>query len=179
MAFAVWIGLGTAAMIGRFSRQLPRLGWVLGLALLAYFGLRSMAFMGQVDASRDGRAEAFGGEVLASLPQDALVFAKGDQAIFALWYYHFALGERQDLVVIASDLLHFDWYQETLEAEYPSLVLPGPFPWPGTVALANPSRNACYVQYAGQTEIECMEPLTSPSRSFMVKSSTGHSRAYR
>ena len=162
IAFAVWIGLGTAGLTGRLSQRLPRWGWALGLALLAAFGLRSLAVWVQVDASRDGRAEAFGGEVLASLPQNALVFAKGDQAVFALWYFHFALGERPDLTVFATDLLHFDWYQETLQVTYPALVVPGPFPWPETIVRANPTRAICYVQYSGHPEMDCSKPTASP-----------------
>jgi hypothetical protein len=75
--------------------------------------------------------------------------------VFALWYFHFALEERPDLVVVASDLLHFDWYLESLRARYPSLVLPGPLPFPETLATANPARAVCYVAYTDRTEIDC------------------------
>jgi len=64
--------------------------------------------------------------------------------------------------VLAEDLLHFDWYQENLRATYPSLVVPGPFPWPEKIALENPSRTICYVQYADQTEMECSQPIDLP-----------------
>jgi hypothetical protein len=79
-----------------------------------------------------------------------------------LWYVHFALGERPDLAVVASDLLHFDWYQENLKATYPSLAVPGPFPWPETIIEANPSREACYVQYSDRAEVSCSQPLEPP-----------------
>lgn len=72
-----------------------------------------------------------------------------------MWYFHFALGERPDLVVVAADLLHFDWYQENLRATYPSLVVPGPFPWPETLARANPWRAVCTVEYADGTATTC------------------------
>jgi hypothetical protein len=97
----------------------------------------------------------FGRQVMAEVPNDALVFVKGDRAVFGLWYFHFALNQRPDLVVIAEELLHFDWYQETLQDTYPMLTVPGPFPWPQNVADANPARPKCHVQYIDHAEIEC------------------------
>ena len=108
-----------------------------------------------VDASQDDRAENFVKEVFTVAPENAIIFAEGDQAIFSLWYFHFALEERTDLVVLATDLLHYDWYQESMKARYPSLVLPGPFPFTTTVVAANPARDICYVQYDNRVKILC------------------------
>jgi hypothetical protein len=160
--FAIWIGLGSAGLLDPFFRRSTKVGFVFGLLLVAYFAGRSLTYSSQIDASRDARAETFSREVLAAAPENALLFAQGDGALFALWYSHFALEARPDLAVIAPDLLHFDWYQETLRSTYPELSLPGPLPWPGTVAAANPARPACYVQYTDQTEIECLQPMTVP-----------------
>ena len=162
ISFAIWIGLGSAGLVKALSPRLPILGLGLGLLLIGYFVGRSVVYVSEVDASDDLRAESFGREVLAAAPENALIFAKGDRAVFTLWYYHFGLSERPDLAVMASDLLHFDWYQENLQSTYPSLAVPGPFPWLGTIAAANPSRPACYVQYADQTEIECAGRMTTP-----------------
>ena len=93
----------------------------------------------------------------ACVPENALVFAKGDRAIFTLWYFHFALKERPDLAIIATDLLHFDWYQETLQSTYPSLTLLEPYPWPATIEAANPARPVCSVEYTDVAEVECTE----------------------
>jgi hypothetical protein len=84
------------------------------------------------------------------------VFAKGDKAIFTMWYFHYALQNRPDLVVVVTDLLHFDWYQETLHTNYPNLELPGPFPFAETVAVANPERPVCYIEYTQLTDIHCL-----------------------
>ncbi len=162
ISFAIWIGLGSAGLVKGLSPRLPLLGFGLGLILMGYFVGRSVTQMSELDASADLRAESFGREVLSAVPENAMIFAKGDRAIFTLWYFHFALSQRPDLAVMASDLLHFDWYQENLQSTYPSLAVPGPFPWPETMALANPARPACYVQYADQAEIECAGLLTTP-----------------
>ena len=125
------------------------------LFFLVFLSARSLSFAAEVDASGDRRAERFAQEVLSTAPDHALVFAKGDRAVFSLWYFHFALGERRDLAIIAVDLLHFDWYRENLHATYPSLEISGRFAWPETIALDNPSRPLCAVEYTTQAEIHC------------------------
>jgi hypothetical protein len=139
-----------------------RFGLAVSFVFLFYLLGLAVSHWPEIDASHDMRAEDFGRQILESAPWNALVFAEGDQAVFTTWYFHFALHERPDLVVIATDLLHFDWYQENLRFTYPSLVVPGPFPWPETIAIANASRAACYIQYADHAEIHCLKPLTSP-----------------
>jgi hypothetical protein len=158
LAFSIWIGVGITSLGQEFVGRFSNLGLVLGVLMTGYFIGHAILNHNQVDASQDLRAEIFTQEVLSTAPKESIIFAKGDQAVFALWYYHFGLQQRTDLAVIASDLLHFDWYQETLETTYPGLNLPGSFPWPETVAAANPSRPACFVEYTNQTEIECSSP---------------------
>jgi hypothetical protein len=162
LSFAIWIGLGLAGLARQFPRRFSGLGLGLGILLIFYFAARSFTQVSHIDASHDLRAESFGREVLIAAPENAIVFAKGDQAVFALWYLHFALGERPDLAVLATDLLHFDWYQENLRSTYPSLVIPGPFSWPENIVHGNPLRPVCYVQYMNRVEIDCLKPLAAP-----------------
>jgi len=162
ISFAIWIGLGVVGLVRQFPQRFSIVGLGPGVLVIVYFVSRSAIQASQVDASHDLRAESFGREVLSVAPPDAIIFAKGDQAVFALWYFHFALHERPDLLVLATDLLHFDWYQENLQAIYPTLVVPDPFPWPETIVQANPLRAICYVQYTDYAEINCSKPLTPP-----------------
>lgn len=157
ISFAIWIGLGTGSLMEAASRakRWHSFGRVISLGLIIYLLGLSVYHWPQVDASHDLRAENFGKEVLAAAPTDAIVFAQGDRAVFTMWYFHFALQKRPDIAVLATDLLHFDWYQAVLRSVYPSLVLPEPPPWPGRVAAANPQRPVCYVQYSQQAEINC------------------------
>lgn len=155
ISFAIWIGMGTGHVLARLGHRSDRIRMGLGLLLVSYFLIHAMLDFKQIDVSRDLRAEIFGREVLDTVPENALIFAKGDRAVFTLWYFHFALKERSDLVVIAEDLLHFAWYQEVIHGTYPMVDIPGPFPWPETIALTNPSRPVCYIQYIDQSEINC------------------------
>ena len=135
------------------ARRVSKLGWAACLATLLYLFILAGGHWPQVDASRDARAEQFGGLVMAQMPADALVFAEGDQVIFSLWYFHYALRQRDDIAVIARDLLSYAWYQETLKATYPSLSVPGPLS--DAIISANPGRPVCIVEYDGQALIRC------------------------
>jgi len=156
LCFAVWIGLGVGGVMDIFARWFHRIGVAGGLIFILYLFILAGNHWHQVDASQDFRAERFGEEVLAQAPANAIVFAKGDKAIFTMWYFHYALQNRPDLVVIATDLLHFDWYQETLHSTYPNLDLPGPFPFTETVMLANSERPVCFLQFTNKAEIDCL-----------------------
>jgi hypothetical protein len=162
LSFAIWIGLGVAGLLNQFSRWHLLLRTIFAFLLLGYWAGQSFIHLDQQDASADDRAEAFGRAVLSAAPKNAVLFAKGDRAVFTLWYFHFALGERPDLAVVAEDLLHFDWYQENLRSTYPSLMVPAPFPWPETIASVNPSRPMCYAQYDDATSFHCLPDVLTP-----------------
>jgi hypothetical protein len=162
LCFAIWIGLGIAGLTNQFMSQTPVLQLGFGLLVIGFAVLRALTFVGEIDASHDVQAESFGREILSRAPKNSILFAQGDAALFTLWYFHLALDERPDLAIVAVDLLHFDWYQENLHSIYPSLVIPGPFPWPETIASMNPARVVCYVQYAGHGEMNCSPPELTP-----------------
>ena len=154
-SFAIWISLGLTGLIRNLARIRPRLAWILYPLFLVYFFVMAVPTFPMVDASHDLQAEEFGKRVLETAPEAAVLFVEGDRAVFAMWYFHFALHKRPDLAVLATDLLHFDWYQESLRKAYPALVLPGPFPFPSTIVAANPGRAYCYVKYELQPDIVC------------------------
>lgn len=156
LCFAIWIGVGLAGLMDILDQRFRRIGVAGGLILIVYLFVLAGNHWRQVDASRDLRAERFGGEVLAQVPRNAIVFAEGDKAIFAMWYFHYALKERSDLVVVATGLLSFDWYQESLLTAYPGLKLSVPFPFSETVAEENPGRSVCFIEYVETAKIDCL-----------------------
>ena len=162
LVFAVWIGLGVGDILGRIPSGSRVLLWGAGILIAAYLGFQAFSVAPQVDASKDQRAEMFGRQVMAEVPKEALVFVRGDRAVFTVWYFHFALGQRPDVAVVVEELLHFDWYLETLRYTYPALGVPGPLPWAQNVADANPNRQACFVEYAELAEILCSGSVEIP-----------------
>jgi hypothetical protein len=161
LCFAIWIGLGVDGLMDILVRRFRKIGVVGGFIFILYLFSLAGNHWHQVDASQDLRAERFGREVLAQAPANAIVFAKGDKAIFTMWYFHYALRNRPDLAVVVTDLLPFDWYQETLHFNYPALKLPGPFPFAETMAMDNPNRPFCHIEYIQITAIQCL-PAKAP-----------------
>ncbi|MCE9644916.1 MAG: DUF2723 domain-containing protein [Chloroflexi bacterium] len=158
MCFSIWIGFGLNGLMEMTGLRSSRLGIAAGIFFLFFLWMYAGKNWHQVDASRDFRAERFGEQILVKAPENAIVFAKGDKAVFTLWYFHLALKKRPDLIVVASDLLHFDWYQKSLLGTYPQLNLPGPFPFTETVVLANSAHPVCYVEYIQLPDILCPSP---------------------
>ena len=161
LCFAVWIGMGLGRMMDSLSRRPRCMGGLIGMILIFTLLIHAWGQRTQVNASDDLRAESFGRSVLSLAPTHALVLTKGDEAVFTMWYFQYALGNRLDLAIVAPDLLQFDWYLQSLQTTYPDLNLPGPFPFPETVIAANPERPICYVKYILASEINCL-----PARGF-------------
>ncbi len=156
LCFAIWIGVGLGRLMELSSRRFRIIGAGVGLIFIILVLFQAWKIWPQVDASHDQRAEAFGKNVLSLAPARAIVFAKGDEAVFSLWYFQYALRTRPDLAIVSSDLLQFKWYLQTLHSTYPDLNLPVPFPFVETVVEANPGRPVCYVQYVQVAEINCL-----------------------
>jgi hypothetical protein len=155
LCFTIWIGVGLARMMEVSSRRFRIIGPLIGLVFVLVLTFQTWNNWHQVDASQDQQAERFGEDVLLRAPINAIVFAKGDRAVFTLWYYQFTLQDRLDLLIVASDLLPFEWYQKTLRSTYPDLNLPDPAPFSETVVVANPERPVCYIQYIQSEAINC------------------------
>jgi hypothetical protein len=116
--FAIYIGLG-AAYISKFVELRRRfLGALVFVALLGVVLYQATTAAPRIDASRDRRATEFAHRVLGSAPQGAIIVTTSDRDTFPLWYYHYALGARPDVLVIAEPLLGFQWYRENLHAVY-------------------------------------------------------------
>lgn len=158
ISFSIWIGLCTGYWLKNLNRHTYWRNWLLICILILNIGIGVFLNWQDVDASQDYRAKDFAQVIFNTVPKNAIVFADGDQAIFALWYFHFALKNRSDLVILSSNLLHYDWYHTSMKNAYPSIDLPGSFPWPLAVIAANPSRDICYAHYDINAIIYCENP---------------------
>ena len=156
LCFAVWIGLGLNGLAELASKNFRYTSALFGVVFLIYIFILAGTHWSQVDASKDLRAEEFGNEVLIQAPANAILFVRGDKAIFTMWYFHFALHDRQDLLIVVTDLLGFDWYQDSLISTYPALKLSGPIPSVDVIAVENPSRPTCQIEYIQSMLIDCL-----------------------
>ena len=124
LAMTIWLGLGMASLLERVGEGAPRVAAVMSASLLLLVIVQAVGRVPDVDASRDHRAEEFARCVLDAAPPAAMIFTNGDDDTFPLWYFHFALNERPDLIIVVKRLLIFDWYRLQLQERYNGVVLP-------------------------------------------------------
>jgi len=155
LSVSIWIGLGIGGLLQSIVNYSNGIKIVLSLLFFILFIALTTSRWPQVDASHDLRAEQFGSHAMKILPQNAIVFADGDQAIFTLWYFHFALKQRADIAILVPELLRMDWYVDELRITYPSVRWPNGIIWPPTIAAANLGRSICYISYFTEEKISC------------------------
>ena len=114
-AFAIWIGLGVLAIIDWIERLTKSKNLVttilVGLVcLLAVPGL--MASEGWSEHNRGGKTSArdWAKNYLSQLPPNAVIFTRGDNDTFPLWYIQEVEGYRTDVRVVNYMLSSGYWY---------------------------------------------------------------------
>ncbi len=112
-AFAIWIGIGVAALISLLQKFLNRKVAAIaatGLCLAAVPGI--MASEGWDDHDRSDRytAREMARNYLESCAPNAILFTMGDNDTFPLWYIQDVEGVRTDVRVVNLSLLNADWY---------------------------------------------------------------------
>jgi hypothetical protein len=156
LSMAIWIGLGFDGLINEKRTYFPGFKTAVVIVFLVFLVGLVVQRWGQVNARYDDRAEQFGAQVMSAAPQNAILFVEDDRAIFALWYFHFALRQRQDITVVVTDLLHFEWYAHVLQDTYPRVNWPeGYLLWMQTIVTANPTLPPCFISYKEQAQMDC------------------------
>lgn len=115
-AFAIWIGLGVAALadlLQRYTRQRPMVAAVVA-SLVGIAIPIQMVSQTWDDHDRSGRyaARDFGMNYLNSLDEggNPIIFTNGDNDTFPLWYGQDVEGQRTDARVCNLSYLNTDWY---------------------------------------------------------------------
>ena len=111
-AFAIWIGMGVAAITEWFKKRNTAVSVaVAAVALLVPIQMVSQTWD---DHDRSGRyaCRDFGQNYLNSISQDKnpIIFTCGDNDTFPLWYNQEVEGVRTDARVCNLSYLHTDWY---------------------------------------------------------------------
>jgi hypothetical protein len=157
IVYLLWIACGLQEII-----EIAAARWhlsIIPILLILCFALarQMVVTVPRVDASHDMRAENFGQKVMQTLPEESLVFARDDESSFALWYFHFALKQRPDIIVVVDGLLKYDWYQHTLKTTYPDLCFPPEDELSAaSLAAANPSQPYCTIGDHNLEKITCL-----------------------
>lgn len=158
MVYAIWISQAIPATSDIKIKSLP-LGAVLIGVLVITIVARVPSTRSRLDPRAQDQPARFAEQFLADAPKGAIVYASTDQDAFPLWYYHFGLGERNDLRIIVPSLTQFVWYQQTLVHTYPDLSFPPLFTqdtpsseWAKQVQSLNPGRPVCHTRVSPDSE---------------------------
>ncbi len=116
-AFAIallWLVYGAAHVVKWFSGDRLLQGAAVGLfALLPIFNL--VTNYAAMDVSNDRTAFDYAHQNLASLPTDTVLFADGDESLFALLYYRHTIDYvRERSLIVSQGLLDYPWYYDNL-----------------------------------------------------------------
>ena len=114
-AFAIWIGLGVLALIDWIERltKSKNLVTTILVALICLAAVPClMASQGWDEHNRGGKTSAHDWAVnyLAQLPPNAVIFTRGDNDTFPLWYIQEVEGFRTDVRVVNYMLSSGYWY---------------------------------------------------------------------
>ena len=116
-AFAIWCGIGVAAVIEMLSQKLKRVNLVVLASLVSLVTLAvpvQMASQNWDDHDRSGRytCRDFGQNYLNTCQQEGnpIIYTNGDNDTFPLWYNQDVEGVRTDARVCNLSYLQTDWY---------------------------------------------------------------------
>ena len=119
--FAIWIGLGVAALYqwlaDSFEGKLPRKVLASGVGVLCLGVPALMAAENWDDHDRSNRytAPEMASNYLNSVGENGLLVTHGDNDTFPLWYAQEVEGTRLDVRVVNTSLLGTDWYIDQMK----------------------------------------------------------------
>jgi hypothetical protein len=118
--FALWIGLGSWAIIQRLQKLISKkIAGPLSVGICLICVPLLMASQNWDDHDRSDRytAQSMAKSYLQSIQKDkgAIIFTIGDNDTFALWYAQEIEGFRTDVKTINSSLLGTDWYIDQMK----------------------------------------------------------------
>jgi len=153
-AFAIWIGMGVAAITEWFKKQNTVISAsIAGICLLVPIQMVSQTWD---DHDRSGRyaCRDFGQNYLNSISQDKnpVIFTCGDNDTFPLWYNQEVEGVRTDARVCNLSYLHTDWYIDQMRRpayESPSL----PITWE-RIDYAGNANESIYIKPEKEEQIK-------------------------
>ncbi len=114
-AFAIWMGLGVIAIIDWINRltKSKKMVTTIAVGLVCFLAVPClMASQGWDEHNRSGKTAArdWAKNYLAQLPPNAIIFTRGDNDTFPLWYIQEVEGFRTDVRVVNYMLSSGYWY---------------------------------------------------------------------
>lgn len=116
--FAIWIGLGVAALFNTLKDKINPKTAAIGVSILSLFAVPVL--MGSQNWDDHDRSNKFTAHLnaqayLDSCDENAILFTIGDNDTFPLWYLQEVEGYRTDIKAINTSLFATDWYIDQMK----------------------------------------------------------------
>ncbi len=130
-AFAIWIGLGVAAIysfVRKFIKGVPGAAIVTVLSLVLVPGILASQNWDDHNRSHRYMVRDYAIDYLESCAPNAILLTYGDNDTFPLWYAQEVEGVRPDIKIVNMSYLGMDWYiTEQLKKTYDAPPIPFSF----------------------------------------------------
>lgn len=135
LLFALWMARGASCLLSEIVQPWittrkglpetrPHLMSLISLSLVILPIFLIHSNYSALDLSTDRTAIDYAADVFTHTPADALIIADTDPHIFSLWYFRYVVSGEPEAVVVAKDLLHYQWYRENLTRHHPHIDVP-------------------------------------------------------
>ena len=131
LIFSAWIVVGIIGflievlpLVSRFGRVGPTIGRLIQMLVLSgvVFAMPIFSFvtnLSELNLRGDWEASEFAQQAFAAAGTGAIIVTSEDEYVFSLWYEGYVKQPEADVVVVAIDLLQFDWYWDDLHRHAP------------------------------------------------------------
>ncbi len=126
-AFAVWIGLGAAALLWAVQKKIKSDAANIAVGIILLGIPLMMAFQNYTPHDRSGRSAAYdyAYSTLKSLPKNDILFVYGDNDTYPIWGMQETSGLRDDVKVVNFTLLSTPWNIDQVKRRtYNSMPIP-------------------------------------------------------
>ncbi len=125
--FAFWMVYGCGSIMKAVWQLYQNRKWIIIVSALIMFWIMPLYQIAnnyhQMDCSRNYFADNFGRNLLATLPEHAILFTNGDIDTYTPWYYQGVEKLRPDVTVVNLPLLNTPWFVSHIIAQDPEMPL--------------------------------------------------------
>ncbi len=135
----------------RLARRSPRLAMIAFILPVVPAATQLARNWRSIDGSKRTFARDFAVNMLAALPEHAILFTFGDNDSYPLWYEQAVEHVRPDVRVLNLSLLYADWYIGEVVREDPQFPLPAGWTLP---AMSTPWRDTTIIVSVGRAALD-------------------------
>lgn len=111
------------ALVQDTGRRIAADAVLASIAFLLVPGLSLIRFADEYSLRSDVAARNYPQHVFSQAPSDAVILGDGDQRLFTLWYQRYVEEPDSERIIVARNLLQFEWYRRTFGERHPELGL--------------------------------------------------------